>query len=97
MAVLRVHVRNSMMVSFGGASNQELAEVITDTTALKNAYETVINAYNLKHIDFDIEGDKKYYIPTDLTLEGRARAFKTEDISRLVASNKNNNNYLAPF
>jgi hypothetical protein len=48
-------------------------------------------------IDFDIEGDKKYYIPTDLTIDGRARAFKTEDISRLVASNKNNNNYLAPF
>jgi len=45
-----------VMVSFGGAAGQELAQVITDVTALKNAYEQVINAYNLTHIDFDIEG-----------------------------------------
>jgi hypothetical protein len=45
-----------VMVSFGGAANQELAEVITNVTALTNAYETVINAYQLTHIDFDIEG-----------------------------------------
>ena len=45
-----------VMVSFGGASGQELAQVITNVTALKTAYETVINAYNLTHIDFDVEG-----------------------------------------
>jgi hypothetical protein len=43
-------------VSFGGAANQELAEVITDGAALKNAYQSVIDAYGLTHIDFDIEG-----------------------------------------
>jgi hypothetical protein len=48
-------------------------------------------------IDFDIEKDNKYYIPTDLMLDGRPKAFKTGDISRLVASNKNNTNHLAPF
>jgi hypothetical protein len=49
-------IGGDVMVSFGGASNQELAQVITDPVALKNAYESVINAYNLTHIDFDIEG-----------------------------------------
>ena len=45
-----------VMVSFGGASNRELAEVITDVSALKAAYQKVIDAYQLTHIDFDIEG-----------------------------------------
>jgi hypothetical protein len=45
-----------VMVSFGGASGQELAQTITDVNALANAYLKVINAYNLTHIDFDIEG-----------------------------------------
>jgi hypothetical protein len=45
-----------VVVSFGGASGQELAQAITDVTALKNAYQSVINAYGLTHIDFDIEG-----------------------------------------
>ncbi len=49
-------IGGDVMVSFGGAANQELAEVIADVNALKNAYETVINAYGLTHIDFDIEG-----------------------------------------
>ncbi|MEI7684911.1 MAG: cellulose binding domain-containing protein [Planctomycetota bacterium] len=52
-------VRNlggDVMVSFGGASNRELAEVITDVTVLKNAYKKVVDAYKLTHIDFDIEG-----------------------------------------
>jgi len=43
-------------VSFGGASNQEMAEVISDKVALKAAYQQVINAYGLTRIDFDIEG-----------------------------------------
>lgn len=45
-----------VMVSFGGAANRELAEVITNVTALKNAYRQVVDAYQLTHIDFDIEG-----------------------------------------
>jgi hypothetical protein len=43
-------------VSFGGAAGQELAQVITSVPALTNAYQTVINAYDLVRIDFDIEG-----------------------------------------
>jgi hypothetical protein len=43
-------------VSFGGASGQELAQVVTNVTTLANDYQTVISAYNLTRIDFDIEG-----------------------------------------
>ncbi len=43
-------------VSFGGAANQEMAEVLSDKAALKAAYMQVINTYDLKRIDFDIEG-----------------------------------------
>jgi hypothetical protein len=43
-------------VSFGGANGTELAQAITDTTALKNAYRSVVDAYALTSVDFDIEG-----------------------------------------
>ncbi|REK17386.1 MAG: hypothetical protein DWQ37_06235 [Planctomycetota bacterium] len=45
-----------VIVSFGGAANQEMAEVITDTSALAAAYQSVIDAYDLTRIDFDVEG-----------------------------------------
>ena len=45
-----------VMVSFGGASGQELAQAITDPTKLTAAYQQVVTAYNLTHLDFDIEG-----------------------------------------
>jgi len=45
-----------VMISFGGAANQELAEVITTVPQLTAAYQSVVDAYHLTHIDFDIEG-----------------------------------------
>jgi hypothetical protein len=45
-----------VMVSFGGANGQELAQVITDPRALQAAYQQVVDAYHLTHLDFDIEG-----------------------------------------
>ncbi len=45
-----------VIVSFGGAANRELAEVITSATALQAAYQSIIDAYGLTQIDFDIEG-----------------------------------------
>jgi hypothetical protein len=45
-----------VMVSFGGAANQELAQAITNVNTLTAAYQSVINDYQLTHIDFDIEG-----------------------------------------
>jgi chitinase len=44
-------------VSFGGAANSELATVCTDAQQLKNAYEQVIDRYDLTTIDLDVEGD----------------------------------------
>jgi hypothetical protein len=48
-------------------------------------------------IDFNIEDDKKYYIPTSLTIDGLPKAFKTDDICALVAYNKKNTRHQAPF
>ena len=45
-----------VMVSFGGAAGQELAQTITSASALTAAYQSVVTAYGLTHIDFDIEG-----------------------------------------
>ncbi len=45
-----------VIVSFGGAANSELATVVTNVTTLTADYQSVINAYQLTHIDFDIEG-----------------------------------------
>ena len=42
--------------SFGGAAGQELAQTITDVAKLKAAYRKVVDAYDLTHVDFDIEG-----------------------------------------
>ena len=47
---------SDVMVSFGGASNSELAEKITSIPQLTAAYQTVVDAYNVTHLDFDIEG-----------------------------------------
>ena len=43
-------------ISFGGATGIELAQACTSVDALTAEYEAVVNAYNLKYVDFDIEG-----------------------------------------
>ncbi|MBV9411370.1 MAG: cellulose binding domain-containing protein [Acidimicrobiia bacterium] len=45
-----------VVVSFGGAANQELAQACTTVSALQAQYQAVIDAYGLKSIDFDVEG-----------------------------------------
>jgi hypothetical protein len=45
-----------VMVSFGGAAGTELAGAHTSVASLQAAYQSVIDAYQLTHIDFDIEG-----------------------------------------
>lgn len=42
--------------SFGGEAGTELAQSCTDVTSLTAQYQSVIDAYNLTQIDFDIEG-----------------------------------------
>jgi hypothetical protein len=43
-------------VSFGGATGIELAQACTSAGALQAEYQAVVSAYNLKYVDFDIEG-----------------------------------------
>ena len=44
------------IVSFGGAFNEELAVSCTDEAKLVEAYQSVIDRYDLNVVDFDIEG-----------------------------------------
>ncbi|MDD5277930.1 MAG: chitinase [Methylovulum sp.] len=43
-------------ISFGGANGLPLAQSCTSVDGLVNAYQSVIDTYDLTHIDFDIEG-----------------------------------------
>jgi hypothetical protein len=43
-------------VSFGGANGTELALACSDSGQLASAYKQVIDAFNLKKVDFDVEG-----------------------------------------
>ncbi|WP_045303027.1 carbohydrate binding domain-containing protein [Saccharothrix sp. ST-888] len=43
-------------VSFGGASGTELAQACSTVDSLLAEYDAVVNAYNLRYVDFDIEG-----------------------------------------
>jgi hypothetical protein len=47
-----------IIVSFGGASGNKLGEHCSSASALAGAYQKVINAYNLKAIDIDIEASE---------------------------------------
>jgi len=44
------------IVSFGGAINDELAVTCTDPEKLKDAYASIVDRYDLRVIDLDIEG-----------------------------------------
>ncbi len=44
-----------VVISFGGAEGTELA-LVCDDDALVTAYQSVIDAYGVTHLDFDIEG-----------------------------------------
>ncbi len=45
-----------VIIAFGGASGQELAQVCTDVESLTAQYQAVIDAYDVTTLDFDIEG-----------------------------------------
>jgi hypothetical protein len=55
-----------IILSFGGSSGEELAEVITDVNALVTQYQDAINVFTPKYIDFDIEGADVIHSVTDL-------------------------------
>ena len=46
----------SVVVSFGGAANSELSTVCTDPDKLVDAYAAVVDRYDIRTIDLDVEG-----------------------------------------
>ena len=44
------------IVSFGGSNGMEPAQACSDVPSLKAVYKSVIDGYDLTHVDFDIEG-----------------------------------------
>ena len=51
-------VGGDVIISFGGANGDEPALHCPDPTTLAAVYQSVINRYEAKALDFDIEGDK---------------------------------------
>ncbi len=73
-----------VIVSFGGASGQELAQTCTNPDALVSQYQAVIDKYNLTRIDFDIEGAAA---AEPASIARRSQAIKTLQ-ARAAASGK---------
>lgn len=67
-------VDGDVRVSFGGQANDELATVCTDEDELKGAYQDVVDRYELKSIDLDIEGEA---LNDQQANERRAKAIKS--------------------
>ena len=44
-----------IVISFGGANGKELGQTCQDATSLQAAYQSVIDKYNVRMLDFDIE------------------------------------------
>ena len=51
------------IISFGGQAGTELGQAITDVTKLANAYKSVVDMYQAKWVDFDIEGSSTGDVP----------------------------------
>nr|NQU90375.1 hypothetical protein [Bacteroidota bacterium] len=62
-----------IIMSFGGANGVELAFAASDEYELRDAYKTVIDAYSLNSIDFDIEG---FLVAEPISRERRSKAIK---------------------
>lgn len=48
-----------VIISFGGAAGQELAQTCSTSSSLQAQYQAVINQYHAMHLDFDIEGGEQ--------------------------------------
>lgn len=47
----------NVIISFGGAGSNELAQTCTTVSSLTAAYQKVVSTYGITRLDFDIEGD----------------------------------------
>ena len=48
-----------VIISFGGAAGQELAQTCGSVSSLQAQYQAVVSKYNATHLDFDIEGGEQ--------------------------------------
>lgn len=48
-----------IIISFGGAAGQELAQTCTSVSSLQAQYQAVVTKYSASHLDFDIEGGEQ--------------------------------------
>lgn len=62
-----------VILSFGGASGEELACVVSDPVALQMKYQDIIDRYQIKWVDFDIEGPS---ISNKIANTNRSKAIK---------------------
>ena len=66
-------VGSEPIISFGGAAGQSLARTCTSPAALATQYQSVIDAYNVRNLDYDIEGSDQAD-PSSLTRRFQAIA-----------------------
>jgi chitinase len=66
-------------ISFGGASGIELAQACSTAAATEAEYQAVVDAYNLKYIDLDIEGSA---VAEPTTIARRSQALKLLQTAR---------------
>ena len=49
-------MNGDVIISFGGATGTTLAQASSSVAELQAKYQSVLNMYNAKRIDFDVEG-----------------------------------------
>jgi chitinase len=74
-----------IMVSFGGQANDELATVCTDPPALAAAYRSVVERYDSRVIDLDVEGTA---VADHASILRRAQAVASIQKERAAAGEK---------
>lgn len=74
-----------VIISFGGASGSEPAVGCTSATQLQALYQSVINRYGVKMLDFDIEGSEETNTTANATRVTALKALKAAN-SGLVIS-----------
>ncbi len=62
-----------VMISIGGANNSPLAATASSANELKNIYAHIIDSYDLKLLDFDIEG---HWVMDRASIRRRSEAIK---------------------
>ena len=62
-----------VLVSFGGAAGTPLAAAIPDVGELTQAYQAVVDQYDLTWIDFDVEGS---WVADEVSIDRRSQAIR---------------------